>query len=245
MFEQVASRKRQRFPIGPAIVAVVVHITAAAAVLHFDGVKKQSETISSEVTFFKVSPPAVAAPPPPPPPPRGPRRQTSHTVAKTDARRVLEAPRRVPEKIPEPREPAPAPEASAETSDSAAAAEGGESGGVEGGVVGGVVGGIVGGVVGAELPPPKNVPAFVIQRDLLQQSSPVLPEVFKQSHRGERLLGMYRVCVGLDGHVTAVTVVKSVPGADEAIQSGIRERWVYKPQQVPVCFLYNMPITVQ
>ena len=110
--------------------------------------------------------------------------------------------------------------------------------------MGGVIGGAVGGVVGAPLKP-KNVPAFVVQRDMLQQTQPNLPEVFKQAHRGQALAGSYRVCVGTDGHVYEVDIVKSVPGADEAIVTCVRESWLYKPQAVPVCFLYNMPITIQ
>jgi protein TonB len=51
--------------------------------------------------------------------------------------------------------------------------------------------------------------------------------------------------VATDGHVYEVTPIKSVPGADEDIIQGIREGWLYKPQQVPVCFLYNIPITIQ
>jgi protein TonB len=29
------------------------------------------------------------------------------------------------------------------------------------------------------------------------------------------------------------------------IIEGIKAGWLYKPQQVPVCFLYNMVVTVQ
>ena len=36
----------------------------------------------------------------------------------------------------------------------------------------------------------------------------------------------------------------SVPGADEDIIRGIKEGWEYRPQQVPVCFLYNIPIRI-
>ena len=51
------------------------------------------------------------------------------------------------------------------------------------------------------------------------------------------------MCVGLDGHVDEVTAVKSVPGADKDIIQGVKE-WLYKPRQVPACFLYNFNITI-
>ncbi|WNG32711.1 hypothetical protein F0U60_03225 [Archangium minus] len=93
---------------------------------------------------------------------------------------------------------------------------------------------------------PKNVPPFVIQRDVVRQTKPRLSEVFKQSHRNMgTVTGMYRICVSTDGNVYEVTPVKSVPGADEDIIAGIKDGWQYKPQKVPVCFLYNMPITIQ
>ena len=55
---------------------------------------------------------------------------------------------------------------------------------------------------------------------------------------------MYRVCVAQNGHVYEVTPTKAVPGADQDIIDQIRENWLYKPQQVPVCCLYNMVITI-
>jgi protein TonB len=81
---------------------------------------------------------------------------------------------------------------------------------------------------------------------VVRQSPPRLSEVFKQSHRNAGTLnGMYRICVSTTGEVYEVTAVKPVPGADEDIISGIKEGWLYKPQKVPVCFLYNIPITIQ
>ncbi|NTX52411.1 PaxA, partial [Myxococcus llanfairpwllgwyngyllgogerychwyrndrobwllllantysiliogogogochensis] len=104
---------------------------------------------------------------------------------------------------------------------------------------------VVGGTGPAEPVKPKNVPPFVIQRDVVRQTSPRLSEVFKQSHRGQTLQGIYKVCVSTSGSVYEVTPVKSVPGADEDIIQGLKAGWEYKPQKVPVCFLYNIPITIQ
>ncbi|WP_239470180.1 PaxA [Archangium violaceum] len=198
-------------------------------------------------------------PPPPPPPPAGVR---SVVQRKPTPRKEVVI--RQPEKIqpiieekpkePEP-EPTPEPEPEAEPAaeDAPAGVEGGVQGGVEGGVVGGVIGGVVGGQLGGQLGgtgeepvKPKNVPPFVIQRDVVRQTPPRLSEVFKQSRRGQGTLnGMYRICVSTDGSVYEVTPVKAVPGADEDIIAGIKEGWQYKPQKVPVCFLYNIPITIQ
>src|SRR5712692_8113995 len=127
-------------------------------------------------------------------------------------------------------------------------------GGVEGGVAGGVVGGVLGGQINstggggmapAEKVQPKNVPIFVIQRDMIRQVSPRMSEVFNLQHRGQTVTGMYKVCVDTDGSVYEVTPIKSVPGADDEIIEGIKAGWLYKAQQVPVCFLYNMVVTVQ
>src|SRR5207237_2613864 len=123
-------------------------------------------------------------------------------------------------------------------------------GGVSGGVVGGTLGGAGGGGAKSPEPPPrpkaKNVPAFVIQRTAIRQPQPRLSEVFKQANRGKPgIAGMYKVCVDLDEKVYDVVAVKSVPGADESIIDGIKDYWLFQPQQVAVCFLDNMPITIQ
>jgi protein TonB len=96
-----------------------------------------------------------------------------------------------------------------------------------------------------ERPKAKNVPPFVIARDMLRQDPPRMSDVFKQSHRGQTVSGLYKVCVDTDGHVYEVTPVKPVEGANDEIVDGIKADWLYKPQQVPVCFLYNMVVSVQ
>jgi protein TonB len=129
--------------------------------------------------------------------------------------------------------------------------------GVEGGVTGGVAGGVVGGMVGStggggsiepkpvERAKPKNVPAFAIAKDLLRQVAPRMSEVFHESHRGQTVTGLYKVCVDLDGSVYEVTPVKAIDGANDEIVDGIKTGWLYKPQQVPVCFLYNMVVRIE
>ncbi len=95
-------------------------------------------------------------------------------------------------------------------------------------------------------PSPKirNVPAFVMEKEVLTRGPIRLSEGFKAMHRGEALSGLYRLCVGVAGRVDSVDVVKTVSGADEAIVAGIKEGWQYKPQAVKSCFLYNMPVKV-
>jgi hypothetical protein len=49
-------------------------------------------------------------------------------------------------------------------------------------------------------------------------------------------------------HALLIALVIGLAGpreTDEDIINGIREGWMYKPQQVPVCFLYNIPIVIQ
>lgn len=237
MFAQYAASPR-RFPVRAAAFSFCFHVGAIALVLISDSRVVKTEA-PVELTFFKAPPR-----PPPLPPPPAPRASAPKHAARIEPARPIPVPTRVPEVVnkappPEPKAPP------AEPSTAQEPAPEGVPGGTEGGVPGGVVGGLVGGDSALARAKPKNVPAFVIQRDMLQQTPLRLPEVFKQAHRGERFTGMYKVCVGGDGHVYEVGVVKSVPGADDAIVAGIQEGWLYKPQQVPVCFLYNMPISVQ
>ncbi len=240
MFEHVG-RAPQRLPWGISALSIGLHGAAVLFVVWLSGRAIKGDSAVPEVILFKA-PPAAKPPPPPPPPPAAARTTPKTNTTRIEPKKKPEVPTKIPDKVVEPTpQAAPDPQPSAPTSN--------EAGGTVGGVVGGVAGGTVGGVVGSDGPPsaakPKNVPAFVIQRDMLQQTSPKLPEVFKQAHRGQQLAGMYKVCVGLDGKVYQVDVVKSVGGADESIVQGIREGWIYKPQQVPVCFLYNMPIKIE
>src|SRR5437868_333680 len=58
----------------------------------------------------------------------------------------------------------------------------------------------------------KRVPALVIQRQAIYQPQPRLPEMFKLASRGKQgLAGTYRICVGANGKVFEVAVIKGVP----------------------------------
>jgi protein TonB len=245
MFEGVIERGPHRPLLRYVVFAAVAHALVLALLLR---VRAEEHRHRDLAVVFR----AISTPPAPPPP--APARAIAH---KAVVGKKIERPRPVVIKPPEPKplpKPEPKPEPVPEVAQtpeptpatSATAASGPVVAGAQtGGVQGGVAGGEVGGKVGAP-PKPKNVAAFVIQRDVIEQPAPRLSEVFKQAHRGQgTVVGMYKVCVGTDGHVFDVIAVKSVPGADSDIIEGIKEGWVYKPQQVPVCFLYNTPITIQ
>jgi protein TonB len=222
--------------LGSVALSLVIHAAFLVALLW------QSHGRSAS-RFEKAIQIVFRQPLPPPPPPLAsapaPRKSISRPpVPPTEPRQT----RRI--EPPAPREPADPPVDDDERQPEAPAE--GVSGGVVGGVVGGVAGGVPSHSLGTGTPKPKNVPHFVIQRDVIAQPKPKLSEVFKQTHRNSGpVTGVYKVCVGTNGRAYEVTAIQSVPGADEDIIETIREGWLYKPQQVPVCFLYNIPITVR
>ena len=238
MFEHIDSTQRRRLP-GYAAFSLGAHGALIALFILAAAVRARAPAEKLVQVSF-VGPGHTAGAPPPPPPPAGKRRTPKHKPVPTHVARI-EIPRAAPQKV--------APDDPPEADD-----DEGVEGGVEGGVVGGVVGGVLGGTVGGTggggaAPPPeppkaKNVPPFVIARDAIQSPMPRMTEIFRESHRGQQTGGLYKVCVGTDGHVYDVAVVKSVAGADEQIAETLREEWLYKPQPVPVCFLYNFQIRI-
>lgn len=258
MFDQLRPRQAQKLP-GYTMVSIVAHAVIVAGFLALASLKVQQQAMKHEVDVSFIGPgKGKGAPPPPPPPPPASRKPTTqrHKLVKAETPRpVLEQPKTIVEppketKPPEPPDPI-------DEDDEDDSEQGGVVGGVEGGVQGGVVGGVVGGTVGGtggggsmqpreqERPKAKNVPPFVIARDLIRQAPPRMSSVFKEGHRGQTVNGLYKVCVGTSGEVYEVTPVKPIEGATNEIVEGIRADWLYKPQQVPVCFLYNMVVTVQ
>ncbi len=91
----------------------------------------------------------------------------------------------------------------------------------------------------------RNVPAFALHREALSEKQPDLPADIASAHRGERLAGMYKVCVAPDGTVAAVTTVQSIAGADEAIANRIRSGWKYKAQTAVLCAVIPLQYEVQ
>jgi protein TonB len=247
MFDQISSAKKRQLPRYTAVSIGVHGVLVALFLLAATLRSKEPEKKEVEVSF--IGPGKGKGQPPPPPPPPAAKK---HTV--TPRRKPILAKVEIPRPLLEPPkvvEPPPRDEPEEEDDDE------GEVSGVEGGVVGGVQGGVVGGQVGGtggggtlaptppERPKAKNVPPFVIARDMIRQAPPRMSEMFKAGHRGQQVTGMYRVCVDTDGKVYEVIPVKVIDGANEEIIDGIKADWLYKPQQVPVCFLYNMVVTVQ
>jgi len=243
MFERFDKGRAGDLP-GYTLVSVGLHSFLVAAFLVFATFKvTHAKKKDVEVTFIGPGK-GKGQPSPPPPPAAKQRTPTPHRkmLAKVEVPRpVLEVPRVL---TPPPREDPPIEDEGV---------EGGVEGGVTGGVVGGVLGGVVGGTGGGgtmepkpfERPKPKNVPAFAIAKDMIRQIAPRMSEVFHQSHRGQTVTGMYKVCVDLDGSVYEVTPVTAIEGANEEIVDGIKSGWQYRPQQVPVCFLYNMVVRIE
>ena len=244
MFEDISAAKTRSLPrytavsIGIHVVLVTLFLLAAAL--------RAREPEKKEIEVSFIGPGKGKGAPPPPPPPAAKKRSTPTPRHKPVLAKV-EIPRPVlePPKVVEPPREEPA-----EEDDEDEGVVGGVEGGVAGGVVGGVVGGQVGGTGGGgsmapERPKAKNVPPFVIARDMIRQAPPRMSEMFKSSHRGQQVMGMYKVCVDTDGKVYEVSPVKAIDGANDEIIDGIKADWLYKPQQVPVCFLYNMVVTVQ
>ena len=125
--------------------------------------------------------------------------------------------------------------------------EGCVEGGVPGGVPGGVVGGVPGGVLGAPLPPappPKTVASFVLDAQRISAPDPHLPEGLR-TNPGQHMRATYRICVRQDGHVSDVTIVTPLPGADAAIIDQVKRTWIYKPQPLPVCTIRNFMFIVK
>jgi hypothetical protein len=80
----------------------------------------------------------------------------------------------------------------------------------------------------------KKVASFVFDKERVRAPDPHLPSSFRAAP-GEKVKGIYQICVGTDGKVTKITVVQSIAGADQSVMEQIQGTWVYKPQPVPVC----------
>ncbi len=93
-------------------------------------------------------------------------------------------------------------------------------------------------------PAPRKVPVFLIRKQQLSGADPHLPAHVKLQHRGQTLTGAYLVCIDKSGRVSSVTVLTSIPGADDEVVQTVRD-WTYKEQLIPVCFAQNFEFVVQ
>jgi periplasmic protein TonB len=188
---------------------------------------------SVAVTFFAAAPP----PPPPPPPARKKREQPRpKPVVQPTIQQVKTA-------LVQPKQKELEPEPDKE-----------EDHGVEGGVEGGVPGGVVGGVLGGERdnkpppppppkpvepPKPKIVPPTVLESQKISGGIPPLPPNVKESafdtlgRQPGTLTLLVKACVGTDGAVTSITVIKPSGSAvlDEFLKSTYRT-WRYRPYMI-------------
>ena len=92
---------------------------------------------------------------------------------------------------------------------------------------------------------PRNVAARTLDAQQLAHADPQLPAIVRSQRRGTgdaRFAA--KVCIGNDGRVYQVNVLSSIPGADDAIVSTIKQ-WTYKPQPVSVCFVANIVYDLQ
>ncbi len=195
----------------------------------------------------EIAPPAVSltffsAPPPPPPPPPPAHKKSNTVEKKVTPTQVVQPTTKIvqPQK---PEEKKDDKKDDKDDKDDKDGQEGGVAGGVKGGVAGGTVGGVVGGTIGgtgsdlnAKPTSPRMVAGFTLAAQVMSAADPHLTDEFKSAHPQQVVKGMYKICLGTDGHVTDVTPMTSIPGMDTTIISQIRSTWSYKPQALPVCF---------
>jgi len=234
MFESFTPKKTSWARRTLFISSIVAHATAAvgliiSSVIHVEELAPPEVTL----TFFNAPPP----PPPPPPPPAAQKK--AQTKPKTSI---------VPTKITsfkEPKQDVKKEEEKHEESHSNSNDSAGQAGGVQGGVAGGVVGGVVGAPATSAPPPPppptapRMVPSFVFAKEKTGGGDPHLPDEFKSRHPKETLNASYRVCVGTDGRVSEMAVVRGIGGVDDTVIQQVRGSWAFKPQPVPVCTIWN------
>lgn len=210
---------------GVAAVALVIY-----SVFHVEELPPPEITL----TFFNAPPP-----PPPPPPPAGAQQKKAPTKPKI-----------VPVKNTALKEPKPEPKEEPQEEQSSGQ-EGGQPGGVPGGVAGGVVGGVVGAPPTAAPPPPppappKMVPSFVFDKQRLSSPDPRLSDPYKDRHPKQSVTATYRICVGPDGRITEVSVIRGLGGTeDDHVIRQLRATWRYKPQPLPVCSVRNFVFNIK
>jgi periplasmic protein TonB len=214
--------------------SVLLHAVAlAAGVAHSIWQVEEMPMPSVEVTL-------AMAPPPPPPPPPPPKRSSKPKTKPIDKPKAIVAPKEVPKTEPE---PAPAEEEEEEDE--------GEEGGVEGGIAGGIVGGV------APPPPPKSTGPKLLTTKAGHSLLAINPQVrpYKVNvpeeyvARGDEYVAQIRICVGANGAVTDLKVLRpaGLPVIDVQIPKVI-PTWKYRPFLVegrPTPFCYPMNYRVR
>lgn len=97
----------------------------------------------------------------------------------------------------------------------------------------------------APAPRPRNIAPHALDAQKLSGALPHLPAAVQSARRG---LGdtsfVARVCVDQQGAVSSVSVLQTIPGAEEEIVRTLRS-WRYKPQPIPVCFISQLVFNVE
>lgn len=234
-------RRRRRITYG---VSLAVHgaLLAVGVVYSFWHVEELSPP-RIKVTFLSAAPP-----PPPPPPPAGgggAARKKPQVKTKTVATKTPELvqPREVKtEPKPEPEEkPTPEPGEKGEPGGVAGGVAGGTPGGTVGGTLGGKPGGTVGGTLGGTgtAAPAKFLPPHMGAGQKASGDEPPFPALLRRPGVVYRVLA--KICVGTDGTVEKVTIMK---GADSLLDQGVVstvKTWRYRPLManataVPFCY---------
>jgi periplasmic protein TonB len=202
---------------------------------------EQLERPKGGLSDLAIAPPP---PPPPPPPPGGVKPQTQVITPKKIRVRDIVQPVKIEKQEVQPQ-----------------VVESGDPDGVEGGEEGGVSGGVVQGVGAAPPPPPpppppappQNVPPTLLEGSRIAGDKNIIPDdVTKteiQRSGKDKIVGSYKLCLSIDGNVSAVNQLKSTGfGAyDAKIQREMRS-WRYRAymvngKAVPVCtavtFIYS------
>jgi protein TonB len=226
--ELVVSTARRRRGGLSVPVSAVAHATVLAALVLVPVL--WPEQAPEHVDYIRA---LIYNPPPPPPPPLPKGSNTARqreeppkpvsADAKPDTEK-LTAPVELPTE-PKPDPGVPETDQFGSVTGSEHGVPEGMEGGSEEGVVGGVLGGVPGGVIGGTGDGP---PVFDYDQAprLLKQTKPQYPqEAFIKKIEGEVVL---EIVIGVDGRVTRVRVLRSIPLLDRAAAECVRQ-WVFSP----------------
>ncbi|HEX4457362.1 MAG TPA: hypothetical protein VIA18_05305, partial [Polyangia bacterium] len=87
--------------------------------------------------------------------------------------------------------------------------------------------------------------AYQIATERIAGADPHLPDAVKRRLSGKPEQSFSaRICVGTDGAVADVTVLRGIAGADDSLVATLRE-WKYAPQPIPVCFVAQLVFSVE
>jgi serine/threonine-protein kinase len=80
----------------------------------------------------------------------------------------------------------------------------------------------------------REIAGFVLDAQRVSGNQPHLPDSVLKANPGRKVAGSYKICVEPDGHVSQVSAVAPILGADAGIMQDLRG-WRYQPQSTRVC----------